>query len=116
MTECVFCKIVAGEIPSSKVYEDDGVFAFDDIQPLAPVHVVLVPKRHVPTIVDMDVEGPDRNLPAELFNAVREVARIKGIDETGFRTVINSNYDGGQVIFHLHVHVLGGRRLSDDLG
>lgn len=114
MDECVFCKIVAGEIPSTKVYEDEAVFAFDDIQPLAPVHVVVVPKRHVATIMDM--EECDRNLPAELFAAIREVARIKGIDESGFRTVINSNREGGQVIFHLHVHVLGGRKLSDSLG
>lgn len=114
MADCVFCKIVAGEIPCTKVYEDEAVLAFEDIQPMAPVHVVLVPKRHMATIMDM--EEADRNLPAELFAALREVARIKGIDESGFRTVINSNRDGGQIIFHLHVHVLGGRKLADSLG
>lgn len=114
MADCVFCKIVAGEIPCTKVYEDEAVLAFEDIQPMAPVHVVLVPKRHMATIMDMD--ETDRTLPAELFAALREVVRIKGIDESGFRTVINSNRDGGQIIFHLHVHVLGGRKLSDSLG
>ena len=113
MAECIFCKIVAGGIPCTKVYENETVLAFEDIQPLAPVHVVLVPKRHVATVMDMEGE---EGLPAALFAAVREIARIKGIDETGFRMVVNTNREGGQIIFHLHVHVLGGRKLSDGLG
>ncbi|MDD5475428.1 MAG: histidine triad nucleotide-binding protein [Syntrophales bacterium] len=114
MAECIFCKIVAGEIPCTKVYEDEKILAFEDIQPLAPVHIIVVPKRHVSTI--MDIEDAEGDMPAELFNAVRQVARITGVDEPGFRVVINSNRDGGQIIFHLHVHVIGGRKLSDGLG
>lgn len=114
MENCIFCRIVKGEIPSSKVFEDDKVLAFNDIHPAAPVHVVIIPKAHVPTL--MDLKPGDSALLASLGNAVQEVARIRGIDKSGFRTVINTNKEGGQIIFHLHVHVLGGRQLEDAMG
>ncbi len=106
MDDCIFCKIIAGSIPCTKVYEDEWALAFDDIHPVAPVHVVIVPKEHVPTL--LDVKDEKTRLLPHLIHAVQEVARLKGIDQRGFKTVINTNKEGGQVIFHLHVHVVGG--------
>ena len=113
MEGCIFCKIAVGEIPCRKVFEDEAVLAFDDIQPMAPVHVLIVPKLHVSTLMDL---GQERmaDLTA-MMNAAREVARIKGVDQSGFRLVINCNREGGQVIFHLHMHLLGGQQLKDAL-
>lgn len=113
MGDCIFCKIVNGEIPSSKVYETAKVLAFDDINPMAPVHVIIIPKEHIPTLLDVTSEKMD--VLEAMVSAVQEVAKIKGIDEKGFRTVINCNKEGGQIIFHLHVHVLGGEKLKDEL-
>ncbi len=112
MKECIFCRIIRGEIPANIVYESKEALAFDDVNPMAPVHVVVVPKTHVATLMDVSDGGMMKGLTA----AVQEVAKIKGIDRKGFRTVINCNEDGGQVIFHLHVHILGGRKLTDDMG
>jgi len=114
MSDCIFCKIISGEIPCAKVYEDDKIIAFNDIHPMAPVHVVIIPRQHVSTL--MDVEAADIGLAADLFAAAQKVARLKGVDKKGFRTVINCNAEGGQVVFHLHMHVLGGRKLADELG
>ncbi len=114
MSDCIFCKIVRGDIPCAKVYEDDQVLAFDDIHPMAPVHVVIVPKNHISTLMDVDT-GQD-NIMNPLIAAAQKVAKIKNIDARGFRTAINCNAEGGQVVFHLHVHVLGGRKLQDELG
>ena len=114
MSDCIFCKIVRGEIPCTKVYEDDKVLAFDDIHPMAPVHVVIIPKNHISTL--MDVETEKDNIMNNLIAAAQKVAQIKNIAARGFRTVINCNAEGGQVVFHLHMHVLGGRKLQDELG
>jgi histidine triad (HIT) family protein len=111
--DCVFCKIVDGKIPSTKVYEDEWVLAFDDIHPMAPVHVDIIPKQHIATLMDVKTEHL-RSLEA-MVHAVQEVARRKSVDKTGFRLVINCNEQGGQVIFHLHMHVLGGKKLKDAL-
>lgn len=114
MGDCIFCKIVEGSIPCSKVYEDEKVLAFDDIHPMAPVHVVIIPKEHIATILEV---SEDRMAVMDaMISAAREVSRKKGIDQSGFRVVINCNEDGGQVIFHLHMHVLGGKKLQDGLG
>lgn len=113
MENCIFCKIAKGEIPSSKVYENDQVLAFEDIHPMAPVHVVVIPKAHIPTL--MDLAGERMKDVDALVRGVQEVARIKQIDQTGFRTVINCGEEGGQVVPHLHLHVLGGQKLKDDL-
>jgi histidine triad (HIT) family protein len=112
--DCIFCKIVAGQIRSSRIYEDELVLAFEDINPMAPVHVIVVPKRHVATLLDIG-EG-DKDLLAAMTAAAQKIARRRGIAERGFRTVVNCNEEGGQVIFHLHMHVLGGRKLLDELG
>jgi histidine triad (HIT) family protein len=90
------------------------MLAFDDIQPMAPVHVIIIPKQHFSTLLDIDVKNI--NVAGDLIFAAQKVAKLKGIDEKGFRTVINCNAEGGQVVFHLHMHVLGGRKLHDELG
>ena len=113
MDGCIFCRIASGQIPSSRVYETDQVLAFDDIHPMAPVHVIVIPKTHIPTLMDLTAER--MNECDALMRAVQEVAKIKKIDQKGFRTVINCKEEGGQVIFHLHLHVLGGERLRDEL-
>jgi histidine triad (HIT) family protein len=113
MHDCIFCRIVSGQIPSSRVYETDQVLAFDDIHPMAPVHVIVIPKTHIPTLMDLSAE---RMLEWDaLMSAIQAVARIKNIDQRGFRTIVNCNQEGGQVIFHLHLHVLGGEKLRDEL-
>jgi histidine triad (HIT) family protein len=113
MEDCIFCKIAAGLVPCRKVYENDLVLAFEDIHPMAPVHVVIIPREHIPTLMDV---GEERvaDLRA-LMKAAREVARIKKIDRSGFRVVINCNEEGGQVVFHLHMHLLGGKKLRSAL-
>ena len=109
MEDCIFCKIVSGAIPSRKVYENEVVLAFEDINPVAPVHVIVIPKQHIPTL--MDVTPENTNCMNAMVAAAQEVARLKGVDKKGFRIIINCNEDGGQVVFHLHLHVLGGRKL-----
>ncbi len=114
MPDCLFCKIVKGEIPCTKVYEDDAILAFDDIHPMAPVHVILIPKKHIATLMDVDANHTD--IAGRLIAVAQKVADIKNVAVGGFRTVMNCNADGGQVVFHLHLHLLGGRKLEDQLG
>ena len=105
--DCLFCKIVAGEIPSSKVYEDDVCFAFNDITPQAPTHILIVPRRHINST---DTAGEaDKDLLGRLLLTAAAIARDKGFADDGYRIVINTNADGGQTVFHLHVHLLAGR-------
>jgi histidine triad (HIT) family protein len=114
MSDCIFCKIVEGKISCTKIYEDDQIVAFDDIHPMAPVHVIVIPKKHVSTLMDIDTKSS--SVANNLINAAQKVAQIKGIAAKGFRAVINCNDEGGQIVFHLHMHVLGGRKLQDELG
>jgi histidine triad (HIT) family protein len=114
MSDCIFCKIVRGEIPCNKIYEDQQVLAFDDIHPMAPVHVIVIPKDHLPTL--MDVAAEKMKTMDAMVAAAQTVARLKGVDQKGFRVVFNCNQEGGQIIYHLHMHVLGGRQLEDRLG
>ncbi len=107
---CLFCRIVSGEIPSKKVFEDDEVVAFEDINPQAPMHVLVVPKTHVATLNDL-VEGNDR-LIGVMVRRAAAIAADRGYAARGFRTVFNCNADAGQTVFHLHLHVLGGRALA----
>ena len=109
MTHCIFCKIASGEIPSAVVYDDEHVVAFRDLNPHAPTHVLVVPRRHIPTLNDL--VPADAELVGRMYLAAREVARQEGIAETGYRTVFNCNADAGQTVFHLHLHVLGGRSM-----
>jgi len=108
--DCIFCKIIEGSIPSTKVFESDRVLAFRDIQPAAPVHILVIPKKHIPTM--NDVADGDGELIAEMFAAARRIAKEMGIAESGYRLVNNVNADGGQVVYHLHLHVLGGEKLG----
>ena len=107
MTDCLFCKMVSGEIAPDKVFENDDVLAFRDINPQAPTHVLVVPKRHVATLNELDDESA--GLVGKMVLAAAEVARREGFAEQGYRTIINCNADGGQTVFHIHLHLLGGR-------
>ena len=109
MSDCIFCKMAEGVIRPDVVYETDRVLAFRDINPQAKVHVLVIPKKHIPTLDEFPSDQPD--LAGELFAAVKEVARLEGLDRGGYRTVINCREDGGQEVFHLHLHVLGGRKM-----
>lgn len=110
MNHCLFCKFVSGEIKPDIVYEDDHVLAFRDLNPQAPTHVLVVPKRHIATLNDLSAD--DAELVGSLFLAARQVAHQEGIDEAGYRTVINCNELAGQSVFHIHLHLLGGRAMA----
>jgi histidine triad (HIT) family protein len=107
---CLFCRIVAGEIPARKVFEDDEVVAFEDINPQAPMHVLVVPRAHVATLNDVTVEH--EVLAGRLLRRGAAIARERGYAERGYRAVFNCNAEAGQTVFHIHLHVLGGRRLG----
>lgn len=108
--DCLFCKIIAGEIPSSKVYEDEKVYAFNDISPAAPCHVLIVPKEHIESANDLNEENAD--ILKNIFLTAKMIAKEKGIAEKGYRIVNNCGEDGGQSVKHLHFHLLGGRSLE----
>ncbi len=107
--DCLFCQIVAGEVPSTNVYEDEYVLAFEDVNPMMPVHTLIVPKNHYDNIAD---GLPDEEL-GHLLNAVGKIAEIKGLSERGFRVTINTGDEACQSVHHLHVHVLGGEQMND---
>ncbi len=110
MSDCLFCKMVAGEIQPDIVYEDDDVLAFRDVNPQAPVHVLVIPKQHISTINDLQ---PEQNeLMGKLYQAARQVAQQEGINERGYRTLVNCNAEAGQTVFHIHMHLLGGRPMG----
>ena len=113
-TDCIFCKIVAGEIPSTQVYRDEQVTAFRDINPAAPVHVLIVPNRHIASVNDLTAE--DEPLIGHLFSVAKQIAAEEGIAESGYRLIVNTGPDGGQVVFHLHLHLLGGHRMKHPMG
>jgi histidine triad (HIT) family protein len=108
--DCLFCKILNGDIPADLVYESDSAIAFRDINPHAPTHVLVIPRKHIPTINDLD--DADRDVVGSLYMAARDIARQEGIADDGYRTVMNCNEGAGQTVFHIHLHVLGGRSLS----
>ena len=110
MNDCLFCKIIAGEIPGNKVYEDDRVYAFRDINPQAPVHVLIVPKKHMDNILECDADTA-----VALTDAIGQVARQEGVAENGFRVISNCGRDGAQSVKHLHVHLLGGTQLTEKM-
>lgn len=110
MESCVFCKIVSGDIPSEKVYEDDDLLAFEDLSPAAPVHVLIIPKKHMSTL--RDIGEADKELIGSIFVAANKIAVEKGLAEEGFRIVANCGENGGQTVFHVHYHLLGGRRME----
>jgi histidine triad (HIT) family protein len=107
---CLFCKIIAGEIPASKVHEDDHLVAFNDIAPQAPMHVLVVPKLHIATLNDLSATHD--GLVGEMTRRAAAIAAERGYAASGYRTVFNCNADAGQAVFHIHLHVLGGRKLA----
>ena len=107
MKDCLFCKMVAGEIKPNVVYEDDIIFAFRDINPQAPVHILIIPKTHIATLNDLQ----DPALAGHLLQTAANVAAQEGLAEQGYRTVVNCNKHAGQEVFHLHLHILGGRQM-----
>jgi len=109
MSDCLFCKMVSGEIPPDKVYEDDEVLAFRDINPQAPLHVLVIPKEHIATLNDLD--DAHRPLVGRMVQAAAKIAAQEGVDASGYRTVLNCNADAGQSVFHIHLHLLAGRQM-----
>ncbi len=110
MTDCLFCKILDGDIPADIVYESDTAIAFRDINPQAPTHVLIIPRQHISTI--NDISAADHALVGTLFTAAQEIAADEGIAESGYRVVMNCNEGAGQSVFHIHLHMLGGRGLD----
>src|SRR5687767_1650152 len=108
--DCLFCKIISREIAGSIVYEDDRILAFNDINPQAPTHVLVIPKRHIETLNDL--KPSDDQIVGELARRAAAIAKDKGISASGFRTVFNTNRDAGQTVFHIHLHLLGGRNMA----
>ena len=109
MEDCIFCKIIKGEIPSNKVYEDDEILAFKDINPMAPVHILVIPKKHIESA--NEIEEDDELLIGKMFTVIKKLAKENHLDN-GYRIVNNCGEDGGQVVKHLHFHLLGGRKLK----
>jgi histidine triad (HIT) family protein len=113
MPDCIFCKIISGEIPSAKVYEDNEVLAFEDINPQSPAHTIIIPKKHIASIAELD--EADEKLAGKILRIAASIAKEKGLDN-GYRVLTNCGEDGGQTVFHLHFHLLGGRKLNVNMG
>lgn len=114
MEDCLFCKIIKGEIPSTKVYEDEEILAFRDINSLAPVHVLVIPKKHISSLIELKPE--DEKVVGKIYTVINKIAEQEKISENGFRVVVNCGEDGGQAVKHLHFHILGGKKLGINLG
>ena len=112
--ECIFCQIVSGKIPSDIVYQNEEIIAFRDIEPQAPVHLIIIPRRHIPSLVHLS--QADSSLVGHMVDIANQLAKSEGVAQSGYRLVINCGKEGGQLVPHLHLHLLGGRRLSDQLG
>ena len=113
MEDCVFCKIVKGEIPSNKVYEDDDVLAFRDIQPAAPIHILVIPKKHIKSL--NEIESVDENLISKIMFTIKNIAKEQGFAEEGYRVINNCGENGGQEVAHLHFNVLAGKKLGEKI-
>lgn len=110
MEDCIFCKIIKKEIPSTVVYEDDEILAFRDINPVTPVHVLIIPKKHISSLAEISKE--DEAIIGKIYTVINEIAKKEGIFEKGFRVIVNCGEDGGQEVQHLHFHLLGGKKLG----
>jgi histidine triad (HIT) family protein len=110
MSECLFCKIASGEIPARIVFNDERVVAFEDIKPQAPIHIIIIPRKHIPTVLDLDED--DRELVGHIYLVANQIAAEKSLTQDGFRLVTNCKKSAGQEIFHLHIHMLGGRNFG----
>ncbi len=110
MEDCIFCKIVEGKIPSEKVYEDDEVLAFKDINPAAPIHILVIPKKHISMLTDL--KESDELLIGKIYTTINKIAKEQGFEEQGFRVIANCGKDSGQEVMHIHFHILGGKKLG----
>ena len=113
MENCIFCKIINKEIPSEIVYEDEKIIAFKDVNPAAPIHILVVPKKHIATL--LEVSERDSSIIAEIYNTINKIAKENGFAENGFRVIVNCGKDSGQEVMHIHFHVLAGKKLGDKI-
>ena len=113
MEDCIFCKIIKKEIPSTIIYEDDKVIAFNDVNPAAPIHILVVPKKHIETLLDITDE--DNELISYVYQVINKIAKEKRFANNGFRVIVNCGKDSGQEVMHIHFHVLGGKKLGDKI-
>jgi len=114
MEDCLFCKIIKKEIPSEIVYQDEDVTVFKDINPAAPVHLLIIPNKHIPSVQEMELD--DEGLLGKLFSTAKHTAELSEIHNSGYRLIINNGPDGRQEIFHLHMHLLGGAKMQHPMG
>ena len=113
MEDCIFCKIIKKEVPSQIVYEDSQIIAFKDIQPAAPIHILVIPKKHIPSLINLNKE--DELLVGQIYTVINKIAEDLKIKEKGFRVIVNCGEDGGQEVEHLHFHLLGGKQLGEKI-
>lgn len=113
MEDCIFCKIIKGEIPSSKIYEDEEILAFKDINPVAPIHILVIPKKHIESLAKMQ-EG-DEAIIGKIYKVINKIAEEQGVKEKGYRVITNCGKDGGQAVGHLHFHLLAGTKLGEKI-
>ena len=110
MEGCIFCKIIKGEIPSTKVYEDEEILAFKDINPVAPIHILVIPKKHIESVVHLQKE--DEAIVGKIYGVINKIAEEQGFKDDGFRVIVNCGENGGQEVKHLHFHILAGKKLG----
>lgn len=110
---CLFCKIIKGEIPSNKVYEDEEILAFNDINPVAPIHILVIPKKHIESLAKM--EDGDEKIISKIYKVINQIAEKQGFKENGYRVIVNCGKDGGQEVGHLHFHLLAGKKLDEKI-
>jgi len=114
MSDCIFCKIISGEIPSQKLYQDELVTAFRDIRPVAPTHVLVIPNKHIPSVNEVTPE--DETMLGHIYSVARQLAVQEGIQEQGYRLIVNTGPHAGQEVYHLHLHLIGGQRMRHPMG
>ena len=113
MEDCIFCKIIKGEIPSNKVYEDEEILAFHDINPAAPIHILVIPKKHIDSLAKIEKE--DEILIGKIYGVINKIAEEKGFKDEGYRVIVNCGENGGQEVMHLHFHILAGTKLGEKI-
>lgn len=113
MEDCLFCKIIKGEIPSNKVYEDEKILAFKDINPVAPIHILVIPKKHIGSLAHMEKE--DEIIVGKIYGVINKIAEEQGFKENGYRVIVNCGKDAGQEVMHLHFHLLAGKKFGEKI-
>lgn len=113
MEDCIFCKIIKGEIPSTKVYEDEEILSFNDVNPAAPIHILVVPKKHIESLAHLEKE--DEALVGRIYGVINKIAEEQGFKDEGFRVIVNCGKNGGQEVMHLHFHILAGKKLGEKI-